>query len=145
MCFFVSSRRRHTRCAVVTGVQTCALPISYGASSFINAQRGPQNFGVATSVQTDKTSEALAEIDKEIRTIRGERPATQAELDMMVKGNVLALPGQFETNQAYVSYLPYVSLYDKTYDYTASLPAKYDAMTPSAIQGAQEGMIRHDT
>src|SRR3546814_8412495 len=27
MCFF-SSRRRHTRCALVTGVQTCALPIS---------------------------------------------------------------------------------------------------------------------
>src|SRR3546814_18876829 len=30
LCFFVffSSRRRHTRCALVTGVQTCALPIS---------------------------------------------------------------------------------------------------------------------
>src|SRR3546814_10440285 len=27
--FFFSSRRRHTRCALVTGVQTCALPI-YG-------------------------------------------------------------------------------------------------------------------
>src|SRR3546814_195435 len=25
---FLSSRRRHTRCALVTGVQTCALPIS---------------------------------------------------------------------------------------------------------------------
>src|SRR3546814_9074925 len=25
---FFSSRRRHTRCALVTGVQTCALPIS---------------------------------------------------------------------------------------------------------------------
>src|SRR3546814_17918091 len=29
--FFLSSRRRHTRCALVTGVQTCALPI-YGRS-----------------------------------------------------------------------------------------------------------------
>src|SRR3546814_1840278 len=28
VCFFFSSRRRHTRCALVTGVQTCALPIS---------------------------------------------------------------------------------------------------------------------
>src|SRR3546814_17250751 len=27
LCFFSSSRRRHTRCALVTGVQTCALPI----------------------------------------------------------------------------------------------------------------------
>src|SRR3546814_9645918 len=28
---FFSSRRRHTRCALVTGVQTCALPISSDA------------------------------------------------------------------------------------------------------------------
>src|SRR3546814_5837837 len=27
--FFCSSRRRHTRCALVTGVQTCALPILF--------------------------------------------------------------------------------------------------------------------
>src|SRR3546814_6743284 len=27
--FFFSSRRRHTRCALVTGVQTCALPIPW--------------------------------------------------------------------------------------------------------------------
>src|SRR3546814_17359531 len=27
VCFFFSSRRRHTRCALVTGVQTCAPPI----------------------------------------------------------------------------------------------------------------------
>src|SRR3546814_15267380 len=29
MFFFFSSRRRHTRCALVTGVQTCALPICH--------------------------------------------------------------------------------------------------------------------
>src|SRR3546814_1883987 len=28
LLFVFSSRRRHTRCALVTGVQTCALPIS---------------------------------------------------------------------------------------------------------------------
>src|SRR3546814_7242620 len=35
MCFFCfSSRRRHTRCALVTGVQTCALPISGNKNNF---------------------------------------------------------------------------------------------------------------
>src|SRR3546814_3801928 len=29
--FLLSSRRRHTRCALVTGVQTCALPILHHA------------------------------------------------------------------------------------------------------------------
>src|SRR3546814_13864689 len=31
LCCFFSSRRRHTRCALVTGVQTCALPICASA------------------------------------------------------------------------------------------------------------------
>src|SRR3546814_1240758 len=35
--FFFSSRRRHTRCALVTGVQTCALPILYGRSIFFSS------------------------------------------------------------------------------------------------------------
>src|SRR3546814_8525430 len=36
-CFFFSSRRRHTRCALVTGVQTGALPI------FARSRRTQQN------------------------------------------------------------------------------------------------------
>src|SRR3546814_2980367 len=32
--FFFSSRRRHTRCALVTGVQTCALPISVPVEAY---------------------------------------------------------------------------------------------------------------
>src|SRR3546814_2480654 len=35
--FFFSSRRRHTRCALVTGVQTCALPI-YDKSICLNLE-----------------------------------------------------------------------------------------------------------
>src|SRR3546814_20856267 len=37
MYFFFSSRRRHTRCALVTGVQTCALPISSGLADAVDA------------------------------------------------------------------------------------------------------------
>src|SRR3546814_8062033 len=33
--FFFSSRRRHTRCALVTGVQTCALPILQAINYFV--------------------------------------------------------------------------------------------------------------
>src|SRR3546814_2940404 len=41
--FFFSSRRRHTRCALVTGVQTCALPIFWnfaGKTGVINVDPG---------------------------------------------------------------------------------------------------------
>src|SRR3546814_10238412 len=53
--FFFSSRRRHTRCALVTGVQTCALPI------FVDPRRdlkSPQQ-GAATTIWC-ATSPALA-------------------------------------------------------------------------------------
>src|SRR3546814_3998849 len=39
LVFFFSSRRRHTRCALVTGVQTCALPI------WLQARRGKHRRG----------------------------------------------------------------------------------------------------
>src|SRR3546814_9120885 len=55
--FFVSSRRRHTRCALVTGVQTCALPICLTQS--IAADYGAQgiraNLVAPGVVRTDMT------------------------------------------------------------------------------------------
>src|SRR3546814_16778598 len=38
--FFFSSRRRHTSCALVTGVQTCALPIS--STKSVKAVKAPK-------------------------------------------------------------------------------------------------------
>src|SRR3546814_19980213 len=40
MFFFLSSRRRHTSCALVTGVQTCALPI-YDLAAAYAADQDP--------------------------------------------------------------------------------------------------------
>src|SRR3546814_14705260 len=57
--FFFSSRRRHTRCALVTGVQTCALPISaigsttslgIGGNRFSSAMAAPAPTGPMTSM-----------------------------------------------------------------------------------------------
>src|SRR3546814_1314439 len=47
VCFFFSSRRRHTRCALVTGVQTCALPIYdlYHAADRMGKYDIPIDFG----------------------------------------------------------------------------------------------------
>src|SRR3546814_10735180 len=49
--FFFSSRRRHTRCALVTGVQTCALPI-FGSD--IAASSGAFNLFSPTAKATLK-------------------------------------------------------------------------------------------
>src|SRR3546814_16321183 len=45
--FFFSSRRRHTRCALVTGVQTCALPISYDLRDEAASRTAEYHDGIA--------------------------------------------------------------------------------------------------
>src|SRR3546814_8878527 len=43
MFCFLSSRRRHTRCALVTGVQTCALPISVAQTGICLLNNDPKS------------------------------------------------------------------------------------------------------
>src|SRR3546814_14356782 len=60
---FFAIRRRHTRCALVTGVKTCALPISLAMGAWRIAQVGVltrrasaiEAMGAATALCTDKT------------------------------------------------------------------------------------------
>src|SRR3546814_8568359 len=47
--FFFSSRRRHTSCALLTGVQTCALPIYIAAPDAAGQYMGQVSFATATS------------------------------------------------------------------------------------------------
>src|SRR3546814_1829072 len=52
---FFSSRRRHTKCALVTGVQTCALPIY--ASGGIPTQNNASAFlSIATTLDSNEAS-----------------------------------------------------------------------------------------
>src|SRR3546814_5881113 len=50
--FFCSSRRRHTSCALVTGVQTWALPISLATTNQLISQAQGLTFNVAQSQAT---------------------------------------------------------------------------------------------
>src|SRR3546814_14631564 len=69
MCFFFSSRRRHTSCALVTGVQTCALPIS--ASKTVVADlfdpHRQQREDQITRIVKPLISEALVDLEPPMR------------------------------------------------------------------------------
>src|SRR3546814_10367631 len=73
--FFFSSRRRHTICALVTGVQTCALPIS-GAVVDEAGQR------VEAVPAMDAVVEGIAaELDQRVRFGVGNKGCRGAELE----------------------------------------------------------------
>src|SRR3546814_18415442 len=70
--FFFSSRRRHTRCALVTGVQTCALPIfsaapvpAPAAAPDTAAQAGQPLYRQASAPVADRVEDLLARMTLE--------------------------------------------------------------------------------
>src|SRR3546814_20856483 len=63
--FFFSSRRRHTRCALVTGVQTCALPISGLAVFPDHLVHAPRTDAAALTVPFMRRHGAVVDVDEQ--------------------------------------------------------------------------------
>src|SRR3546814_9425273 len=61
--FFFSSIRRHTRCALVTGVQTCALPISLVVDRLPKTRSGKILRGTMQKIADSEEYRAPATID----------------------------------------------------------------------------------
>jgi zinc protease len=70
---------------------------SYGARSLLWAARGQRPFIALAPVQTDKTKESLAEMNKEFHALLGDRPLTAEELAKIQANETLRLPGSRET------------------------------------------------
>ena len=73
---------------------------SYGAFTQLVPAKGQRPFMALAPVQTDKTSEAMAELKREIVEIRHERPATADEIAKVKDRRTLSLPGRWETASA---------------------------------------------
>jgi zinc protease len=75
---------------------------SYGAQSLIFDTAAQRPFIVYAPVQTDKTRESIAEVQKELTGIRGggDKPPTAEELAKVKDQMTLTLPGRWETNAA---------------------------------------------
>lgn len=117
---------------------------SYGAGSFLTNTQGQQIFAVSTSVQTDKTAEALVEIKKEVSQIRAENPITEQELALVVKGQVLSLPGEFEMNFSMLRYLQETQRFNRSYDYISSLPGRFAELSPEILSAMASQTLRPD-
>src|SRR3546814_12495895 len=71
MCvlFFFSSRRRHTRCALVTGVQTCALPILGHRRKPVLIEGDPHDPLVAPHARTTPAAVLMPVVDRSEPTV----------------------------------------------------------------------------
>jgi zinc protease len=109
---------------------------SYGAGSIFFDARGPRPFIVYAPVQTDKTKESVAEITKELKGIRGERPVTADELQAAKDGLVLTLAGRWETARAVGGSLGEIVRFGFPDDYYSTFPAKVRATTLADVAAA---------
>src|SRR3546814_3092609 len=94
LCFF-SSRRRHTSCALVTGVQTCALPI-FGLRAEIDPAQGAElRFGGhRITVSRDDDGEAEGATILSIRRVDAVSEASEEKEETKVFSLRGLLPGK---------------------------------------------------
>jgi zinc protease len=117
---------------------------SYGAFTFFRDARGQRPFVVYAPVQTDKTKEAMAEVDKEMRGILKDRPVTPEELARAKAALTLTLPGTWETMGAVAGSIGDIvtfGLDDRFYD---TYSDKIRAQTAETVVAAAQETVHPD-
>jgi zinc protease len=119
---------------------------TYGAGSIIWDAAAQRPFFVYSSVQTDKTSEALAEIRKELEGIRsgGERPPTPEELEKVKDQKTLTLPGRWETNRAVLNDIVEIVRFDLDEDYRDTYADEVRSLTLDDIKRQANAALQPD-
>jgi len=117
---------------------------SYGAATIVYGARGQRPFFAYAPVQSDKTKESMLEINKELRGILKDRPATQEELGMAQNNLTLSLPGSRETMDAVAFSILDLVQYGLPDNYYETYAGKVRALTTKDMAAAAEKLIRLD-
>ena len=117
---------------------------SYGVRTRLASAKGQRAMLVTAPVQTDKTSESIAEIAKEYAAYLSDNPVTDAELAKGKASKTLRLPGQFETLGALKSGVSGIVTYNRDLDYLNQLPGLLDEPTLADVQNMAQAYIKPD-
>ena len=119
---------------------------SYGARAILLDAAGQRPYYAFAPVQTDRTAESMAEIDKEIRGIRsgGSRPPTADELAKVTDQNTLTLPGRWETNGAVMASLIEMTRFDLPDDYWDTFAEAVRAVGLSDVSVQADRVLQPD-
>lgn len=102
---------------------------SYGAGSGVRAGLEQRIWRLSTSVQTDKTAQSVVESIKELNLLIGDKPGTQKELDLFIKGRTLSLPGRYERASAVLGTMVNSAAYGRPYDWAEGSKERLEAIT----------------
>ena len=117
---------------------------SYGARSLLLGARAQRPFLVYAPVQTDKTSESMSEVIRELRDVVGGRPATEAEVLQAKAGQTLTLSGRWETLGALGSSVAEIVQYDLDDDYYQRYAGEVTALDTDRVARAAGEIVRPD-
>jgi zinc protease len=117
---------------------------AYGAGSGLSAAEGQGPFIVRAPVQTDKTSESVQEIVKELQGIRGPKPPSDEEIKFARDSLTLQLPGSNETSGEVAGSYADIITYGLKDSYWNDFVGEVKAMTPVKLTSAAQKLVRPD-
>ena len=115
---------------------------SYGVRTRLGDAKGQRAMLVTAPVQTDKTSESMAEIVKEYSDYLTTNPISEDELAKGKASKTLKLPGRFETLGALKGGVSNIVTYNRDLDYLNKLPALLDQPSLTQIQAKAQKYIK---
>jgi zinc protease len=117
---------------------------SYGVRTVVRDARAQRPFYAVAPVQTDKTKEALVEMNKEFRGLVGDKPVSADELAKIQANETLKLPGSRETLDALGQSVVDVVQFGFPDDYYETYAGKVRALKTSDVNEAAKEVVRPD-
>lgn len=117
---------------------------SYGTRTLLWGARAQRPWFTVAPVQTDKTKESLAEVNKELRGILGDRPLTEAELSAVQSNETLSLPGSRETQDAVGDSINELVQFGLPDDYYETMAGKIRALKTADVAAAAKMIVHPD-
>jgi zinc protease len=117
---------------------------SYGTAAGLNDTRAQRPLAVVAPVQTDKTKEAIVEMQKELRGVAGERPIAGEEYESLMRSSTLRLPGAFETLASLTQAGIRMLTLGRSEDYYANYARNVRALSAEQLNAAGAKVVHPD-
>jgi zinc protease len=117
---------------------------AYGAFTGSPLYQQTMPFYVIAPVQTDKTGESIKAAIGDLKAFLTTKGVDDEELSRTVNGQILSLPGSFETSEALVGAIVNSISLGRPDDYYVKLPARYRALAAADLDKAARATVRPD-